>query len=149
LRAVVQRVRRARVTIDEQVVSEIGRGLAALLGFRAGDTEADAEYVLDKIVGLRVFADQDGKMNLGLREVGGGLLLVPNFTLYGDCRKGRRPSFTQAAPPDEAEQLFQFTVEQARRLSSQVGAGQFGAKMTVEIENDGPVTLLIDSEREF
>lgn len=149
MRAVVQRVRRARVTVDEQAVAEIGRGLAALLGFRTGDTEADAEYVLDKIVGLRVFEDDDGKMNLGLREVDGGLLLVPNFTLYGDCRKGRRPSFSQAAPPEEAERLFQFTVEHAQNLLSQVGSGRFGAKMRVEIENDGPVTLLLDSAREF
>ncbi|MFQ6134065.1 MAG: D-aminoacyl-tRNA deacylase [Armatimonadota bacterium] len=149
MRAVVQRVRRARVTVGDDAVGAIGPGLAVLVGFRSGDTEADAEYLLDKIIGLRIFEDENGKMNLGLRDVGGGLLLVPNFTLYGDCRKGRRPSFGHAAPPDEAEGLFQVVLERARGQLGQVEAGHFGARMQVEIENDGPVTLLLDSQRDF
>lgn len=149
MRAVVQRVRRARVTVGDHAVGAIGPGLAVLVGFRSGDTEADAEYLLDKIIGLRIFEDENGKMNLGLRDVGGGLLLVPNFTLYGDCRKGRRPSFGHAAPPDEAEGLFQVVLERARGQLGQVEAGHFGARMQVEIENDGPVTLLLDSQRDF
>jgi D-tyrosyl-tRNA(Tyr) deacylase len=135
--------------VDGQVVGEIGRGLVALVGARADDTTADAEYLVEKLLGLRVFEDDEGKMNLSVREVRGGLLLVPNFTLYGDCRRGRRPSFTEAADRETAERLFAETTDIARGLISQVATGDFGAKMTVRIENDGPVTLLLDSRREF
>ncbi len=149
MRAVVQRVSRAQVSVDGQVVGEIGLGLVALIGAHAADSSADAEYVVEKLVGLRAFEDPEGKMNLTVRDVHGGLLLVPNFTLCGDCRRGRRPSFTEAADRETAERLFAEAADIARGLLSQVATGDFGAKMTVLIENDGPVTLLLDSRREF
>jgi D-tyrosyl-tRNA(Tyr) deacylase len=147
VRAVVQRVSSASVVVDGQTVAAVGKGLACLVGVRAGDTEGDLEYVADKLSGLRIFEDQDGKMNLGVREVSGAILLVPNFTLYGDCRKGRRPSFTDAAPPDQAEAAFDGLASALRMKDIEVATGRFGARMTVEIRNDGPVTLVLDSNR--
>jgi D-tyrosyl-tRNA(Tyr) deacylase len=135
------------VVVDGQTVAAISKGLACLVGVRAGDGEGDLEYVADKLSGLRIFEDQDGKMNLGVRDVGGAILLVPNFTLYGDCRKGRRPSFTDAAPPDKAEAAFDELASALRMKDIEVATGRFGARMTVEIRNDGPVTLVVDSNR--
>ena len=149
MRTIVQRVSSASVAVNGEVVGKIGKGLAVLVGMGAGDEAHDVEYVLEKLVGLRVFEDDAGKMNLSVCDMEGGLLLVPNFTLYGDCRRGRRPSFTAAAPPERAEELFADLVAAASVRVSQVAAGVFGAHMTVNIVNDGPVTLLIDSEREF
>jgi D-tyrosyl-tRNA(Tyr) deacylase len=131
------------------VAGEIGGGLAALVGMGPEDDARDVEYMVDKLLGLRVFQDDAEKMNLSVCDVQGGLLLVPNFTLYGDCRKGRRPSFTGAAPPERAEQLFNDLVAAASGRLQGVAAGVFGAHMSVSITNDGPVTLLIDSKREF
>jgi len=149
MRAVVQRVSSGSVAVDGAVVGQIGNGLAVLVGMGAGDDEADVEYMVQKLLGLRVFEDDAEKMNLSVCDVDGGLLLVPNFTVYGDCRKGRRPSFIGAAPPERAEQLFSDLVAAASARLDQVAAGTFGAHMTVNIANDGPVTVLIDSGREF
>jgi D-aminoacyl-tRNA deacylase len=139
MRAVVQRVASASVTVDGEVVASIGRGLLVLLGVRAGDGEAQADRIASKLGALRVFEDADGKMNLSVRDVGGELLVVSNFTLYGDTRKGNRPSFVNAARPDEAEPL----VERVRAALDANG-GRFGARMAVELVNDGPVTLVIE-----
>jgi len=147
MRAVVQRVTRAKVTVGDRIAGEIGRGLVGLVGVQEGDTSEDAAYLADKIAGLRVFEDTEGKMNLSAQEVGGAILAVSNFTLLGDCRKGRRPSFTDAAPPQEAEQLFGELVERIRARGLQVETGAFREHMQVEIHNDGPVTLLLDSRR--
>ena len=149
MRAVVQRVSSATVAVDGEVVGQIGKGLAALVGMGAGDDGRDVEYMIEKLLGLRVFQDEAEKMNLSVCDVKGSLLLVPNFTVCGDCRKGRRPSFTAAAPPERAEQLFNDLVAAASNRLSEVAAGVFGAHMRVSIANDGPVTLLIDSKREF
>ena len=149
MRAIVQRVSSASVAVDGEVAGQIGRGLAVLVGMRAGDGGQDVEYIINKLVGLRVFEDDAERMNLSVCDVEGGLLLVPNFTVYGDCRKGRRPSFTAAAPPEQAEKLFGELVATASTRVSHVAAGVFGAHMAVTIVNDGPVTLLIDSEREL
>ena len=149
MRVVVQRVSSADVAVEGEVVGRIGRGLAALVGVGAEDDERDVEYIIDKLLGLRVFEDEAGKMNLSVCDVQGGLLLVPNFTLYGDCRKGRRPSFTRAAPPERAEKLFDDLVTAASGRLDEVASGVFGAYMSVNIANDGPITLLIDGRREF
>jgi len=148
MRAVLQRVKEACVTVDGAVTAGIGPGLLALVSFAPDDTAADLDYLADKILGLRVFEDADEKMNLCLADVGGELLVVPNFTLHGDCRRGRRPSFSDAAPPAAAEALF---TDFLRLLEEKGGAprsGVFGAHMLVSLVNDGPVTLLIDSRRE-
>lgn len=147
MRAVVQRVSGARVTVGDHAAGEIGRGLVALVGVQVGDTEADAAYLADKLVGLRVFEDHEGKLNLSAQEVGGAVLVVSNFTVLGDCRKGRRPSFTDAAPPQEAERLLAGFVERLRAAGLSVATGVFREHMHVEINNDGPVTLLLDSRR--
>ncbi|MGE5654917.1 MAG: D-aminoacyl-tRNA deacylase [Bacillota bacterium] len=149
MRAVVQRVSDANVTIDGRMVGEIRQGLTVLLGVGQGDTEQDAAYLCDKIVGLRVFEDTDGKMNLSLSDIGGGLLVVSQFTLYGDCRKGRRPSFSDAADPETARRLYEHFLSLARQHTVNVASGQFQATMQVNIHNDGPVTLLLDSRRAF
>ena len=140
MRAVVQRVSSASVTVDGEPVASIGRGLLVLLGVRAGDGEAEADRIAAKLEALRIFEDDDGKMNLSVRDVGGELLVVSNFTLYGDARKGNRPSFVDAARPEEAEPL----VERVRTALGAQG-GRFGARMAVELVNDGPVTLVIDT----
>ena len=145
MRAVVQRVNAARVEVDGQTVGEIGRGLLVLLGVAKGDAEREAEWMAQKIAGLRLFEDPDGKMNLGLEEVGGAVLMVSQFTLLGDCRKGRRPSFTEAAPPEEADRLYQLVVGRMRANGVRVETGVFQAHMQVHLTNDGPVTLLLDT----
>jgi D-aminoacyl-tRNA deacylase len=145
MRAVVQRVSRAGVTIDGEVVGAIDRGLLVLLGVAPGDTEAEVRWLADKIVGLRIFSDAEGKMNRGVIEAGGGVLVVSQFTLYGDCRKGRRPSFIGAAPPEVAEPLYEAFVAAIRAQGVPAATGRFGAMMQVELVNDGPVTLLLDT----
>src|SRR5262245_12047295 len=145
MRACVQRVSSARVVVDGENVGEIGRGLLVLLGVAAADAEADLRWMVDKVIGLRVFNDADGKMNLGLADVGGELLVVSQFTLLGDCRKGRRPSFIAAAPPEQAERVYEQFVAAARGQGIRVATGRFRTHMSVELVNDGPVTLVIDS----
>jgi len=142
---VLQRVTRARVLIDGRTVGEIGQGFVLLVGFREGDDEATLAWMADKVVGLRLFGDAEGKMNFGLEEVGGGLLVVSQFTLYGDARKGRRPSFIEAAPPSIAIPLYERFVALLReRAPGPVETGEFGAMMEVELVNDGPVTLILE-----
>lgn len=149
MRACVQRVSRASVAVDGEVVGRIGAGLLVLLGISTDDAEADAEYLAEKIATLRIFEDADGKMNAGLAETGGAMLVVSQFTLYGDCRKGRRPSFTAAAPPELAERLYEHFVAQVRGLGIHVETGRFRAMMQVELVNDGPVTMLLESRKGF
>lgn len=149
MRAVVQRVRRSSVTVDGQVTGEIGHGLMVLLGVEDKDTEKDLAYMVDKLPNLRIFEDPDGKMNLSLLDVGGALLVVSQFTLLGDARKGRRPGFTDAARPEKANAMYEQLVSEIRALGVQVETGQFQAHMMVDILNDGPVTLLLDSHKLF
>jgi len=145
VRAVVQRVRAARVEVEGRTVGEIGRGFLVLLGVARGDTAREAEWMAQKLAGLRLFEDAEGKMNLGLEEVGGAILIVSQFTLLGDCRKGRRPSFTEAAPPEEADRLYQLVVGKMKTNGLRVETGVFQAHMQVHLTNDGPVTLLLDT----
>lgn len=147
MRAVVQRVSRAKVTVADEVTGQIGCGLMVLLGVGAHDKESDADYLIDKIVGLRIFTDVDGKMNLSLGEAEGSLLIVSQFTLYGDTRGGRRPSFVGAAKGNEARKLYEYFVANAREMTKSVSTGIFGAMMDVELVNDGPVTIILDSEK--
>jgi len=147
MRAVVQRVSRAKVTVDGKVTGEIFAGLVVLLGVSKRDLEPDADYLLDKILNLRIFEDEQGKMNLSLLETGGELLVVSQFTLYGDATRGRRPSFIEAAPPEAANALYEFFVEKAREKVVKVGTGQFQAMMDVELVNAGPVTIILDSRK--
>jgi D-tyrosyl-tRNA(Tyr) deacylase len=150
MRAVVQRVARARVTVGDQVTGEIGRGLLVLVGAGAGDGPGEAAYMVDKVVNLRIFADEQGKMNRSVLDVGGGVLAVSQFTLYGDARKGRRPAFVQALEPVQAEALYRSFVTGLEDAGVQpVATGIFGAMMQVELVNDGPVTILLDSARLF
>ena len=149
MRAVLQRVTRASVTVDGQVVGQIGRGLAVLLGVEQDDTDADAHQLADKTIQLRIFDDAEGKMNLALTDVGGAMLVVSQFTLLGDCRKGRRPSFIQAAAPELAERLYETFVAAVGVQGIQVATGKFRAMMQVELVNDGPVTILLDSRKRF
>lgn len=145
MRVVLQRVSRAEVNIDGRVAGKIGRGYLLLAGFHRSDTEEALVWMADKVIGLRLFADADGKMNLALADVGGGILVVSQFTLYGDAGKGRRPSFIDAAPPDIAIPLYERFVELLRaRAPAAVETGEFGAMMDVELVNDGPVTLLLE-----
>ena len=144
MRVVLQRVSKASVAIKGQVVGEIGRGFCLLVGFTHGDTPAQVDWMAEKVAGLRLFTDAEGKMNLGLDEVGGALLVISQFTLYGDTAKGRRPSFIDAARPDVAIPLYQRFLEQLRGRGISVAAGEFGADMLVAIHNDGPVTLILD-----
>ncbi len=146
MRMVIQRVTEASVTVDGNVIGSIGKGIAVLLGVAKGDTEQDADFLANKLVNLRIFEDDAGKMNLSVQEIGGEILVVSQFTLLGDCRKGRRPGFSDAAPPDEADRLYQYFVEQVRRLGVHVATGQFQAMMLVKIYNDGPVTFVIESQ---
>jgi len=145
MRAVVQRVTEARVEVDGTIVGEIGAGLLVLLGVAKGDAAAGADFLVDKILNLRIFADDDGKMNRSLLDTGGALLVVSQFTLYGDCRKGRRPSFDLAAPAEQARSLYEHFVAAARRAGVRVETGVFQATMAVSLVNDGPVTLVIES----
>ena len=145
MRACVQRVSRARVVVGEEVTGEITNGLLVLLGVAADDTHAELAWLADKIVGLRIFDDSEGKMNLSLAEVGGGMLVVSQFTLYGDCRKGRRPSFIDAAPPEMAEAMYQRFVDHVASKGIPTATGRFRTMMSVELANDGPVTIWIDT----
>jgi D-tyrosyl-tRNA(Tyr) deacylase len=145
MRAVIQRVSSCRVVVSGEVVGQIGRGLLVLLGVRTGDTEAQARWLADKIVGLRIFEDDQGKMNVSVADIGGSFLVVSQFTLYGDCDKGRRPSFIDAARPEVAEPLYESFVNAVRLHGVPVATGRFGAMMQVELVNDGPVTLILDA----
>ena len=148
MRAVIQRVSKGRVTVKGRETGSIGKGFVVLLGISGDDALEDVEYLADKIVNLRVFEDSEGKMNLSIKDVGGDLLVISQFTLYGDCRKGRRPSYTDAAPPDMAEELYEEFVKECRQKDVRVETGQFQAHMEVELINDGQVTLFIHSKRE-
>ncbi len=147
VRAVVQRVSRAEVTIAAKTVARIGLGFVVLLGVARGDAEADAEFIADRVLGLRVFADSQGKMNLALAAVGGELLIISQFTLLADTERGRRPSFTGAAPADEAARLYQYTLSILKGAGIKVEQGEFGAHMEITLVNDGPVTIVLDSRQ--
>ncbi|MDX6383947.1 MAG: D-aminoacyl-tRNA deacylase [Blastocatellia bacterium] len=149
MRAVVQRVTRAKVTVAVKTVGEIGKGLVVLLGIARDDTKLDAAYLAEKVTALRIFDDDEGKMNLSVKEVGGGVLVVSQFTLYGDVRRGLRPSWIEAAAPEVAEPLYEFFVRQMRAAIDEVATGSFRAMMQVELVNDGPVTILLDSKKLF
>lgn len=149
MRAVIQRVGRARVTVNGTVSGEIGTGLLVFLGVGSDDTRADADYLADKTTGLRVFEDSGGKMNLSVAEVGGALLTVSQFTLYGDVRRGKRPSFDAAAPPQQARELYEYFVEKIRAGGLRCETGRFQEMMHVELVNDGPVTIMLDSRKVF
>jgi D-tyrosyl-tRNA(Tyr) deacylase len=145
MRAVIQRVRSAQVEVEQQIVGQIETGLLVLLGVQVGDSERDLAYLVDKTSGLRIFPDSEGKMNLSVQDVGGSLLVVSQFTLLGDCRKGKRPSFAQAAPPEIAKTMYEAFIEQARQRTLRVETGVFQADMQVSLCNDGPVTVILDS----
>ena len=149
MRAVVQRVSRAKVTINERSSGEIGLGLLVLLGVGHEDSEADATYLAEKIAGLRIFEDVDGKMNRSVQDLGGSVLVVSQFTLYGDVRRGKRPSFDAAAPPEHARRLYEVFVERIRASGLRCETGRFQEMMQVELVNDGPVTILLDSGKAF
>ena len=149
MRAVIQRVSRANVVVNSEIVGEINRGILLLLGIAGEDSEKDAVYLLEKTLNLRVFENADGKMNLSLLDIQAELLVVSQFTLYGDVRRGRRPSFTAAAAPEKANRLYEFFVAEARKQINKVETGRFQAMMNVELVNDGPVTILLDSEKLF
>jgi D-tyrosyl-tRNA(Tyr) deacylase len=149
MRAVVQRVKRCRVTVDGNPTGEIGLGLLVLLGVSKTDTEAAADYLVEKIIGLRIFEDAEEKMNLSVQDAGGAVLVVSQFTLYGDVRRGRRPSFDAAAKPEEASRLYEYFVARVRAAGLRCETGRFQAMMEVELVNSGPVTILLDSEKLF
>ena len=149
MRAVVQRVTRASVTIDGEIAGEIEHGLVVLLGIARDDTKEDADYLAPKIIALRIFDDAEGRMNLSLKDSGGGLLIVSQFTLYGDVRRGLRPSWSDAAAPEIAEPLYDYFVESSRKLLGRVETGSFRKMMLVELVNDGPMTILLDSRKTF
>jgi D-tyrosyl-tRNA(Tyr) deacylase len=147
MRAVIQRVREGRVSVEGQTIGEIGHGLVILLGAGHGDGESEADRLADKIANLRIFADAEGKTNLSILDVGGGALVISQFTLYADCRKGRRPSFVHAAPPDVAAPLVDYFASRLRQAGvGRVETGEFGAMMLVEIQNDGPFTIVLDTD---
>lgn len=149
MRAVIQRVARASVKVDGKIAGEIGVGLAVLLGVGKDDADEDAKYIADKIVSLRIFEDDRGKMNLSVLDVGGSVLVVSQFTLFADCRKGRRPSFMGAADPEEAKRLYERVIELLDRTGAPTAEGVFKATMDVELVNNGPVTILLDSKKNF
>ena len=149
MRAVVQRVAKRRVTVADRVSGEIGKGLMILIGVEDGDTEKDASYIASKTAGLRIFEDENDKMNLSVKDVGGDILAVSQFTLLGDVRKGKRPSFSSAARPEEADRLYQKVIEELRQDGLRVEEGVFQTHMMVDILNDGPVTILLDSRKNF
>ena len=146
--AVLQRASEGKVTVEDRITGEIDTGLVILLGVAKGDSEKDADYLTDRIAGFRIFNDEDGKMNLSIRDVNGAALVVSQFTLAGDWRKGRRPSFTSAATPEEGERLYEYFCGQLRQLEVPVQTGEFGAMMDVSLVNDGPVTFVMDSRKE-
>ena len=147
MRAVIQRVSRASVAVDGRTIGEIGKGLLVFLGVGEGDTEADMKYIADKAIGLRIFSDEDDKMNLSVKDIGGGMLIISQFTLYGDCRKGRRPSFSHSMEPVGANAMYERFIEYVASNGIPTAHGEFGADMKVELLNDGPVTLLLDSSK--
>lgn len=149
MRAVVQRVKNGCVSVDGKMRGAIGPGLVVLIGISREDEESDVDYIAHKIIGLRIFEDDKGRMNLSVSDTGGEILLISQFTLYGDCRRGRRPSFTGAAEPAKAQRLYEFLVKRFREKGLPVATGVFQANMLVEIKNYGPVTLLLDSKKEF
>lgn len=149
MRAVVQRVNSSKVEVDGKVIGKIGKGLNVLLGISKEDNDEDVTYMRDKILNLRIFEDQNGKLNKSLLDVKGDILIISQFTLYGDCRKGRRPSFIEALNGDEAKQIYEKFVSKCTDLVDTVETGKFGADMLVSIENDGPVTIIIDSKKKF
>jgi D-tyrosyl-tRNA(Tyr) deacylase len=149
MRAVVQRVSRARVTVEGEITGEIDLGLLVLLGVGSGDRRLDADYLAEKTIGLRIFEDSGGKMNLSVAEVGGAVLVVSQFTLYGDARRGKRPSFDAAAAPDQARELYEYFVEKVRAAGLRSETGRFQETMQVELVNQGPVTILLDSAKGF
>lgn len=149
MRAVVQRVSRAQVTVADELIGAVNKGLLVLVGVTEGDTEKDAQYLADKVTGLRIFEDENGKMNLSVKDVGGEILSVSQFTLYGDCRKGKRPSFDKAARPEAANMLYEKFNKLCRQQGVQVETGVFRSHMQVELVNDGPVTILLDSSKLF
>lgn len=149
MRAVVQRVKRAEVTVDNAVIGSIGHGIMLLLGIEEDDGEKDLDYMCDKVPNLRIFEDENGKMNKSLTDVGGRLLVVSQFTLLGDARKGRRPSFIQAAAPDKAIPMYEKFISSMKGLNIDTQTGEFGADMQVALVNDGPVTILLDSKKTF
>jgi D-aminoacyl-tRNA deacylase len=149
MRAVVQRVSRARVTVNDWISGEIGHGLLVLLGVGHGDTEPDAAYLAEKVAGLRIFEDVDGKMNRSVQDVGGSVLAVSQFTLYGDVRRGKRPSFDAAAPPEQARRLYELFVQRLQEAGLRCETGRFQEMMQVELVNEGPVTILLDSGKGF
>ena len=149
MRAVIERVSRAQVTVNGEIAGQIGLGLLVLLGVGAGDTRAEADYLVEKTVGLRIFEDAGGKMNLSVAEVAGALLVVSQFTLYGDARRGKRPSFDAAAPPEQARELYEYFVERVRGAGLRCETGRFQETMQVELVNEGPVTILLDSGKAF
>ena len=146
MRAVVQRVDRASVTVEGSITGQIDKGLLVLLGVAEGDTEKDLAYIVDKVCGLRIFEDEAGKMNLSVQDVGGSILAVSQFTLCGDCRKGKRPNFTRAAKGDQARELYKYFVDCCRGLGVETQTGEFGADMKVDLLNDGPVTIMLDTD---
>jgi len=149
MRAVVQRVKKSSVTVEDKITGKIGQGLMVLIGVEDGDSEKDADYIADKVCGLRIFEDEQGKMNLSVEDIGGEVLAVSQFTLLADARKGRRPSFTKAAAPDEANALYRKVIDKIESRNINVEEGVFQAEMMVEIHNDGPVTILLDSNKMF
>ncbi len=149
MKALIQRVTRASVSVEGEKMGEIGTGLAVLVGVALGDSTKDAQYLAQKAIGLRIFSDSNGKFNLSVMDVGGSILAVSQFTLLADSRKGRRPSFTNAAPPDQAENLFNLFVDECRRSGLKVETGRFQTHMLVEIHNDGPVTIMLDTRDKF
>lgn len=149
MRAVVQRVSEASVTVGGEITGQVGTGLLVLLGVGEDDNGQDAVYLAEKISGLRIFQDEEGKMNISVKDTGGAILAVSQFTLYGDCRKGKRPSFSSAAVPEKAESLYELFCRECRRRGIPVENGVFGAMMEVELVNSGPVTLLLDSKKKF
>lgn len=149
MRAVIQRVTKSSVAVDDKITGKIGKGLMVLIGVEDGDSEKDADYIADKITALRIFEDEQGKMNLSVEDIGGEILAVSQFTLLADARKGRRPSFAKAAAPDEANALYRKVIEKISSKGIHVEEGVFRAEMMVEIHNDGPVTILLDSNKMF
>ena len=149
MRAVVQRTTVSRVLVNNREIASIDKGLMVLLGIKKGDSTSDADYLMDKIINLRIFPDENDKMNLSLLDIGGEMLLVSQFTLYGDTRKGRRPSFSEAELPDAALPLFEYCTTLLQQAGVKIQTGEFGADMSVEIDNDGPCTILLDSARLF
>ena len=146
MRFIIQRVTKASVTVEEKVIGRIDRGFLVLIGVGQEDTKAMADKLVKKMIGLRIFSDENDKINLSLKDVGGNLLLVSQFTLYADCKKGNRPSFIRAGAPDEAEQMYEYIIEKCREEFPEVQTGSFGADMKVELLNDGPFTIILDSE---